>query len=439
MPARGAEVIAEAIWRKPDDGDVPIPQPDPSVGPIGSVKQPPEKMPLGELRQTLQSRGLSAEGNRARLLKRFYESTQMVGGATAKAGNTCAVPCRKDGTPKWWAKEWYNSQHEKRRRVQEETERKEDEAAEAAASKMLREAAQRAECMLRRTEWKKNRTLRAASLALPPDCPTPTRVLHLGCGDGSRTAALRAALEERFPEGGEVVGVDLDATRVKMAEAGAGGGNVERVWQARFVCADVATLDARSLNGSQPAKRGGFDAIIVSDLLQALPSLPCSILAALLRPGGRVGVVAWGSHAFDAVLGAIREVVLSRGLNPDMAREHVRVSPEELRKASEEAGLRVEECEVGEDPVEIPPPSAPWLVSVARPYIAAFESDFDWMQEFSLDLKSAVADRGLFQKKPSKIWRLDMHTLTATLRPPKYGDLTCTLLRPRSALQNMAT
>jgi SAM-dependent methyltransferase len=100
------------------------------------------------------------------------------------------------------------------------------------------------------------------------------RVLDVGCGPGSITVGLAAAVAP-----GEVVGVDADPERVALAreraaQAGAGTVRVER--------ADVHAL---------PFPAASFDAALVHAVLEHLPDPAAALreVHRVLKPGGVVG------------------------------------------------------------------------------------------------------------------------------------------------------
>jgi SAM-dependent methyltransferase len=102
------------------------------------------------------------------------------------------------------------------------------------------------------------------------------RVLDVGCGPGSITLGLAAAVAP-----GPVAGVDVEPRQVAAARARAAARGVANV---RFEVADTRRL---------PFPDGGFDAVFASTLLEHLPD-PGGALRAfrrLLAAGGLLGVV----------------------------------------------------------------------------------------------------------------------------------------------------
>lgn len=101
------------------------------------------------------------------------------------------------------------------------------------------------------------------------------RILDVGCGAGWSAIALARA----YPEA-EVLGVDIDAPSVEMANQNAAeAGLADRV---RFECRDAATLDA-----------GSFDAAFAFECVHDMPR-PVEVLAAArkaLAPGASMVVM----------------------------------------------------------------------------------------------------------------------------------------------------
>lgn len=142
--------------------------------------------------------------------------------------------------------------------------------------------------------------------------PAGSRVLDLGCGDGS---LLTGQLAERF----SVVGVDLSAAQLARAS--------KSLPNAHFICADMTSL-------AFPDE--SFDAVCAfysfTHLpLDELPGLLCSI-AAWLRHGGRLV----GSFGASEDPGSVQSDWLGV---PMFFSGH---APEENRRLVERAGLTVE-------------------------------------------------------------------------------------------------
>ncbi|HZQ78131.1 MAG TPA: methyltransferase domain-containing protein [Acidimicrobiia bacterium] len=129
------------------------------------------------------------------------------------------------------------------------------------------------------------------------------RVLDVPCGTGA--AALRAA--RQVGPAGSVVGVDYADRMVAIARekaAAAGVANLE------VSVADMTALD--------PAATGLFDAVVCALGLFFAEDMPALLrrLAALLRPGGRLGVAVFGEQVFEPLRPVFAEAVAE--LAPDL-------------------------------------------------------------------------------------------------------------------------
>lgn len=131
--------------------------------------------------------------------------------------------------------------------------------------------------------WERTISLIAAHLAASrppphygglPDDRRVTRILDLGCGPGTLTRRLAAAL----PPASQVIGVDADPLLIGLARAARG--------TARFAC---ATAGAHTL-GSLFAGEGTFDIIVSSAFVHYFDSAGLLALLrecrSLLAPGG---------------------------------------------------------------------------------------------------------------------------------------------------------
>ncbi len=107
--------------------------------------------------------------------------------------------------------------------------------------------------------------------------PAGARVLDVGCGDGFLSARLAA-------QGCDVVGLDLDE------------GVLERA-RRRWPDAGVSWLQGDVL--TYPFAPGEFDAVLSNAALHHLPDTAEALrrFAALVRPGGRVGVVGFARNS----------------------------------------------------------------------------------------------------------------------------------------------
>lgn len=102
------------------------------------------------------------------------------------------------------------------------------------------------------------------------------RLLDVGCGLGEAAVALSDDLGET----GEVVGVDVSAEMLRVAQANAGAASCS----VRFSVGDACAL-------AEPS--GSFDAVRSERTLQwiAEPMAAVSEMARVLRPGGRVSLI----------------------------------------------------------------------------------------------------------------------------------------------------
>ncbi len=119
------------------------------------------------------------------------------------------------------------------------------------------------------------RTASQDAAFLLPHLRAGIHVLDAGCGPGSITLGLAAVVAP-----GEVVGIDMQLSRVEQARALAVQRNVTNV---RFEVANVYDL---------PFPDGSFDAAFVNTVLQHLrePVRALAELRRVLRPGGIAGV-----------------------------------------------------------------------------------------------------------------------------------------------------
>eukprot|EP01065_Artemidia_motanka_P014086 TRINITY_DN18038_c0_g1_i1.p1 TRINITY_DN18038_c0_g1~~TRINITY_DN18038_c0_g1_i1.p1 ORF type:complete len:398 (+),score=66.97 TRINITY_DN18038_c0_g1_i1:77-1270(+) len=376
-------------------------------GPMLEQQTSPETLSTEQLKNALTRRGLSIEGSRSRLIRRLYDAMHMVTPSEAQKGNIGVVPCTEDGAPRWWAQEWYDGQLKKRRKMEDDAVAQEEEAALRETEKRIERAAERTACMRRRNEYRSDRCLRALDLALqlrPIRCAS--RVLHVGCGDGLGTLGMRKKLSEACPGGGELVGIDRCSEKLAKAEIlGAASGDSE--WSLRFERGDAEQSAAGH------AKR--FDIVVVVDILHSTKhSSVFGSCAECLKDGGVLVIVDWGDGAYRNVLESACEVLQTRALNAKMMDPiYNTLSEASAREQLSAAQFDCVSVQSERDALPVPPPIGPWLCRIVRPYIAAFEGDASWMEDFELDLKAAVAERGLFKRKPTKVWSLDGRTLTA--------------------------
>jgi SAM-dependent methyltransferase len=165
--------------------------------------------------------------------------------------------------------------------------------------------------VLRSHRW---RTAANSAAYLLPHLRPGMRVLDVGCGPGSITADLAAAVGP----GGEVVGVDLSADVVAAAAAA--------VPAVRFAVADVMDLDFPDAT---------FDVVHAHQVLQHLqdPTAGLREMLRVARPGGLVAVrdadyaaMTWypADPALEQWRSTYRSVARSFGAEPDAGRRLLR-------------------------------------------------------------------------------------------------------------------
>jgi ubiquinone/menaquinone biosynthesis C-methylase UbiE len=119
-------------------------------------------------------------------------------------------------------------------------------------------------------------------------------VLDVGCGTGALTRAVAA----RAP-GGTALGVDLSGRMIRHARELA---TAEGITNARFEQADAQVYPFAT--ESVDVVVSSFGAMFFSD-----PARGFSNIAHALRPGGRVGLLAWRDLAHNPWVSAIREAL----------------------------------------------------------------------------------------------------------------------------------
>lgn len=176
------------------------------------------------------------------------------------------------------------------------------------------------------------------------------RVLDVPCGTGP--SVLLAA--ERVGPEGRVVGIDYAEQMLAIT--------AEKVRAAGHTNVDLAVADMTKLD---PADFEPFDAVICSLGLFFVDDVAGLLrtLAALLRPGGRLGVAVFGEHVFDPIREFFIETAgrLSPGveiLEPWKRTEDIAV----LRAAFEAAGLTDVTIDTEDDRLPMPSPDDWWRV-----------------------------------------------------------------------------
>ena len=136
---------------------------------------------------------------------------------------------------------------------------------------------------------------REAAFFLPFLKPRMT-ILDAGCGPGSITYGLAMQVAP-----GEVVGIDLDSTRIETASRDRRGARAENI---SYQVADVANL---------PFEDGHFDAVFANGLIEHLsdPDVGIAELLRVLKSGGVIGVRSpdWGVALLHPDTTALRDSI----------------------------------------------------------------------------------------------------------------------------------
>jgi trans-aconitate methyltransferase len=172
------------------------------------------------------------------------------------------------------------------------------------------------------------------------------RVLDLGCGDGVLTQEIAA-------RGAVVVGVDASPDMVAAARA--------------------RGLDARLMAGEALAFDGGFDAVFSNAALHWMRDADAVIsgVARALRPGGRFVGELGGHGNVAAIVVALTAAAEELGLDGARLNPWFFPTPAAYAKRLERGGFAVETIELIPRPTPLPSGLAGWLLTFARPYLAA--------------------------------------------------------------------
>ena len=163
------------------------------------------------------------------------------------------------------------------------------------------------------------RTASQEAAFLLPHLRAGMHVLDAGCGPGSITLGLAAAVAP-----GEVVGIDIQPSQVEQARALAAQRGVTNV---RFEASNVYEL---------PFPDGSFDAAFANTVLQQLrePVRALAELRRVLRPGGIAGVrdvdlggqlIAPETPLLKQWLSLVERVLQHNGGKPHIGRHHRRL------------------------------------------------------------------------------------------------------------------
>jgi ubiquinone/menaquinone biosynthesis C-methylase UbiE len=128
-----------------------------------------------------------------------------------------------------------------------------------------------------------------------PSAGGPLRVLDVACGSGEPSISIASHVRGR----GSVVGIDLAAAALEVARQRAAAKGLDN---AQFVQADVHALPFDDESFDRVTSRMGV--MFFADVGAALKEIH-----RVLRPGGRVALLAWGPMEqpyFDSTIGSLR-------------------------------------------------------------------------------------------------------------------------------------
>jgi SAM-dependent methyltransferase len=184
--------------------------------------------------------------------------------------------------------------------------------------------------------------------------PQSRRILEIGCAEG----ALGASLEAR---GARVTGVEADAEAARVAAT------------------RLSRVVARPFDEALPSLEGGFDTVILADVLEHLPD-PLAALLTLraLAAEGAVLVVSLPNASHAAVLGGALQGRWDLALEGVVADDHLTwAGGAGWRRLLEAGGWRVERAE----PVRYASPRvAPWARALTASGLPASEAEaIQWL------------------------------------------------------------
>lgn len=169
------------------------------------------------------------------------------------------------------------------------------------------------------------------------------RILDLGCGEGSLTAALAGS-------GCTVVGVDASPEQVAAAKR--------------------RGLDARTMDAHALTFRNEFDAVFSNAALHWMkhPDAVIAGVARALKPGGRFVGEFGGAGNVATIHGALFRALERRGIDPRTVDPWYFPTPEEYRARLEAAGFQVRRIEHFPRPTPLPTDMAGWLATFAQAF-----------------------------------------------------------------------
>ncbi len=154
------------------------------------------------------------------------------------------------------------------------------------------------------------------------------RILDVACGTGEPSISMAASLEGNC----EVIGVDTAAGPLQTAAQRAQERGLARVW---FQRADVHSLPFPDSTFDRVTSRLGV--MFFSDLARALREM-----RRILRPGGRVALLAWGPMEqpyFSATIGTLLRLIPGAVLPESGRRMFAFGNPDVLAQALRDAGF----------------------------------------------------------------------------------------------------
>jgi trans-aconitate methyltransferase len=184
------------------------------------------------------------------------------------------------------------------------------------------------------------------------------RILDLGCGTGELTARL-------VQTGADVVGLDAD---VGMAEA----------FRARLPDVPIVVADAQQQWPSGPPLDRPFDAVFSNAALHWMPQAAAvaDLIAAALRPGGRLAAELGGVGNVAAIHAAVESAAAHLGL-PAPTWGRFFPTPAAYAGVLEAAGFEVRQLELADRPTRLPGPNglADWIDVFGAGALAALAPD----------------------------------------------------------------
>ena len=192
------------------------------------------------------------------------------------------------------------------------------------------------------------------------------RILDLGCGDGTLTAALAA-------RGVAVVGVDASAEQIAAARA--------------------RGLDARVMSGMALTFAAECDAVFSNAALHWMrePEAVIDGVWRALKPGGRFVAECGGAGNVATVQAALRAALDRRGLDGASADPWYFPEPEAYRALLERRGFKVLSIALIPRPTPLPGRLGDWLDTFGESFLAHLPAGE--REACKIEIETAVADR----------------------------------------------